>query len=182
MTTRTDRRAEAAKKRRKQIDDLRILGKNRVQDRKIRKLRTVDKRGKVVGQKKKMSTFKAQSSYDIAKQQSGSKTGMSNLGAGYKKAEKNFSEEAAKKSAKISKARYPKMGTYKNKDGKSVADEKKKKTTTGSSERYGRAPKGYIKYGSKFVSLRTAQGKKALNKLKAKQRAQAAAKKRLANK
>ena len=146
-------------------------------DLKIRRTRKVNRRGKVVGQKKKMSTFKAQSSYDIAKQQSGSKTGMSNLGAGYKKAEKKLSKDATEKSAKISKARYPKMGTFKNKDGKSVADEKKK-TTTGTQERYGRAPKGYIKYGSKFVSIRTAQGKKALARLKAKQRAQAAAKER----
>ena len=151
-------------------------------DLKIRRLRKVDRRGKVVGQKKKMSTFKAQSSYDIAKQQSGSKTGMSNLGAGYKKQEEKLSKKATEKSAKISKARYPKMGTYKNAKGESVADEKKKKTTTGSSERYGRAPKGYIKSGSKFVSIRTAAGKKALAKQKARERAQAAAKKRLANK
>ena len=148
-------------------------------DLKIRSTRKVNRRGKVVGQKKKMSTFKPQSSYDIAKQQSGSKTGMSNLGAGYKKAEKKLSEEAAKKSAKISKARYPKMGTFKNKDGKSVADEKK---TTETKTKTSRAPKGYIKYGSKFVSVRTAQGKKALAKQKAKERAKALAKKRLANK
>lgn len=150
-------------------------------DLKIRSTRKVNRRGKVVGQKNKMSTFKAQSSYDIAKQQSGSKTGMSNLGAGYKKAEKKLSDEATKKSAKINKARYPKMGTYKNKDGKSVADEKKK-TTTGNKERYGNAPKGYIKAGTSFVSLRTAKGKAALNKLKAKERAKEAARKRLANK
>ena len=150
-------------------------------DLKIRSTRKVNRRGKVVGQKKQMSTFKPQSSYDIAKQQSGSKTGMSNLGAGYKKAEKKLSEEAAKKSAKISKARYPKMGTFKNKDGKSVADEKKK-TTTGTQERYGRAPKGYIKAGNSFVSLKSAKGKAALNKLKAKKRAQEMARKRLANK
>ena len=84
-------------------------------DLKIRQLRQVNRRGKITGQKKKMSTFKAQSSYDIAKQQSGSKTGMSNLGAGYKKAEETLSKKATEKSAKISKARYPKMGTYKGK-------------------------------------------------------------------
>ena len=82
---------------------------------KIRKLRQVNRRGQITGQKKKMSTFKAQSSYDIAKQQSGSKTGMSNLGAGYKEAEKKLSKKATEKSAKINKARYPKMGTYKGK-------------------------------------------------------------------
>ena len=113
--TKKDRRAEAAEKRRKQIEALKIRNKNRSEDRKLRCLRTVNKRGKVVGQKNKMSTFKAQSSYDIAKQQSGSKTGMSNLGAGYKKAEEKLSKDATRKSAKISKARYPKMGTYKGK-------------------------------------------------------------------
>ncbi len=86
-------------------------------DLKIRKLRQVNRRGQITGQKKKMSTFKAQSSYDIAKQQSGSKTGMSNLGAGYKKAEEKLSKKATEKSAKINKARYPKMGTFKGKGG-----------------------------------------------------------------
>ena len=148
-------------------------------DLKIRSNRKVNRRGKVVGQKKKMSTFKAQSSYDIAKQQSGSKTGMSNLGAGYKKAEKKLSKDATEKSAKISKARYPKMGTYKNAKGESVATENKKTETK---TKTSRAPKGYIKYGSRFVSVRTAQGKKALAKQKARERAQAMAKKRLANK
>ena len=40
---------------------------------------------------------------------------MSNLGAGYKEAEKKLSKKATEKSAKINKARYPKMGTYKGK-------------------------------------------------------------------
>ena len=43
-------------------------------------------------------------------------------------------------------------------------------------------PKGYIKSGTRFVSLKTAAGKAALNKLKAKRRAQEMARKRLANK
>ena len=76
--------------------------------------------------------------------------------------------------------------TNKNKDKFSdqhlKKDEKKKGGATETKTKIGRAPKGYIKYGSKFVSVRTAQGKKALNKLKAKQRAQAAAKERKANK
>ena len=135
MTTRKDRRVEAAKKRRKQIEDLKIKGRNRTQDRKIRKLRTVNQRGKVVGQKKKMSTFKAQSSYDIAKQQSGSKTGMSNLGSGYKKAEEKFSKEATKKSAKINKAKYPKMGTYKGEGSKT---ESKTTSTTSTTKKGGK--------------------------------------------
>ena len=143
-------------------------------DLKIRKLRQVNRRGQITGQKKKMSTFKAQSSYDIAKQQSGSKTGMSNLGAGYKKAEKKLSETATKKSARISKARFPKMGTYKGKDGTSVADEKKKsKTKT-------RTPTGKIRVkGGRLLSINSAEGRKALNRKKARERAQAMARKRL---
>ena len=96
-------------------------------DLKIRRLRQVNRRGQITGQKKKMSTFKAQSSYDIAKQQSGSKTGMSNLGAGYKESEKKLSDFATKDSAKRNKAKYPKMGTYK---GKGKTTDTKTSTTT----------------------------------------------------
>ncbi len=130
MASRKDRRAEAAEKRRKQIEALKIRNKNRSAESKLRSLRTVDKRGKVVGQKKKMSTFKAQSSYDIAKQQSGSKTGMSNLGAGYKKAEETLSKKATEKSARINKARYPKMGTFKGKGKGSTTTNGGTSTTT----------------------------------------------------
>ena len=51
-------------------------------------------------------------------------------------------------------------------------DKKKKRKT----------PSGYVRYKSKLLSTRTAQGKNALNRLKATKRAQEAAKKRLANK
>ena len=146
-------------------------------DLKIRSTRKVNRRGKVVGQKKKMSTFKAQSSYDIAKQQSGSKTGMSNLGAGYKKAEKKLSDEATKKSAKINKARYPKMGTYKNKDGKSVADEKKKSKSK-SDLKAGK----YFSYKGKRYKAGSIGARKAENLMRARKRAQDAAKKRKENK
>ena len=53
-------------------------------------------------------------------------------------------------------------------------DEKKKKK--------GSVRSGYVRYKGKLVSTRTAQGKKAANRLKAKSRAQEMAKKRLANK
>ena len=111
------------KEKRKKVDKNKLTKADLL----IRKLRKVNRRGKVVGQKNKMSTFKAQSSYDIAKQQSNSKTGMSNLGSNYKKQEEKFSKKATEDSAKRNKAKYPLMGTYKNKDGKSVADEKKNK-------------------------------------------------------
>ena len=152
---------------------------------KIRKLQDSSKRGRVKTKKKVLSNIagdtanklRAESMYSTVK----TKGGMSNLGKNYKKSEKNLSEKATKRTAEISKARYPEMGTYKNKDGKSVAEENKNKKST-STKTYGRAPKRYIKSGTKFVGLKTAQGKKALNKLKAKKRAQEMAKKRLANK
>ena len=73
--------------------------------------------------------------------------------------------------------------TSKNKDKFSdqhlKKDEKKKgnKTKSGS-----RTKAGYVRYKGKLVSTRTAQGRKAANKLKARKRAQEMAKKRLANK
>ena len=42
-----------------------------------------------------------------------------------------------------------------------------------------RTPAGFVRYKGKLVSTRTAQGKKALNKQKARERAQAMARKRL---
>lgn len=148
---------------------------------KIRKLRKVNSRGRVVSTKKKgLSNIPVQERSAPVNKKA---RGLSNLGSDYKKQEEKLSKKATESSAKINKARYPKMGTFKNKDGKSVADEKKKKTTSsGTQERYGKAPKGYIKAGTSFVSLKTAKGKAALNKLKAKERAKAAARKRLANK
>mgnify|MGYP003306170014 CR=1 FL=1 len=66
--------------------------------------------------------------------------------------------------------------------GKGKPTSVKADNTSTPTKKYGRAPKGYIKSGSKFVSLRTAQGKKALNKQKARERAQAAARERLRKK
>ena len=158
----------------KTIENRKKREKKFLTDLKIRKLRQVNRRGQITGQKKKMSTFKAQSSYDIAKQQSGSKTGMSNLGAGYKKAEEKLSKDATKKSARISKARYPKMGTFKGK-GKTTDTKTTTKKKTGT-----RTPAGMVRVkGGRLVSTRTAQGKAAMNRLKAKKRAQEMAKKRL---
>ena len=97
---------------------------------KIRKLQSKNKRGRVTSTtSKKMSNIagdtanklRAESVYSTVK----TKGGMSNLGKGYKKSEKNLSEKATKRTAEISKARYPNMGTYKNKKGESVANEKK---------------------------------------------------------
>jgi hypothetical protein len=90
--------------------------------------------------------------------------GLSNLPKDYKKQELKFSKTANK-------------STPTKNDTKVETN-----TKTGTKTKIGRAPKGYIKYGSKFVSVRTAQGKKALAKQKAKKRAQEMARKRLANK
>lgn len=67
-------------------------------------------------------------------------------------------------------------------EGKGKPSTVKPDNTSTPTKKYGRAPKGYIKYKSKFVSLRTAQGKKALNQQKARERAQAAARERIRKK
>ena len=124
----------------------------------IRKLGVTNKRGKQVSTKKKgLSNIPAAEGMATVNRKA---RGLSNLPTDYKEQELKFSKEA----------------------NKSTPTKNDTKTKTETRTKIGRAPKGYIKYGSKFVSVRTAQGKKALNKLKAKQRAQAAAKKRLANK
>ena len=58
-----------------------------------------------------------------------------------------------------------------------VKKDKKKKKKSGS-----RTPAGYVRYKGKLLNTRTAKVKNAANRLKAKKRAQEAAKKRLANK
>ena len=67
------------------------------------------------------------------------------------------------------------MGTFKGK-GKTTDT----KTTTTTKKKSGtRAPAGMVKYKGRFVGVNTAQGRVAMNRLKAKKRAQEAAKKRL---
>ena len=75
--------------------------------------------------------------------------------------------------------------TSKNKDKFSDQHLKKDKNKTGNktkSKSGSRTKAGYVRYKGKLVSTRTAQGRKAANKLKARKRAQEMAKKRLANK
>ena len=124
----------------------------------IRKLGVTNKRGKQVSTKKKgLSNIPAAEGMATVNRKA---RGLSNLPKDYKKQELKFSKEA----------------------NKSTPTKNDTKTKTETRTKIGRAPKGYIKYGSKYVSVRTAQGKKALAKQKARERAQAAAKKRLANK
>ena len=147
---------------------------------KIRKLQTKNKRGRVTSTtSKKMSNIagdtanklRAESVYSTVK----TKGGMSNLGKGYKKSEKNLSEKATQRTAEISKARYPKMGTYKGKDGKSVADEKKKKKSDLKAGKY-------FTWKGKRYKAGSVTARKAENQMRARKRAQEAAKKGLANK
>ena len=64
--------------------------------------------------------------------------------------------------------------------GKPTSVKTDKKSTP--TKKYGRAPKGYIKSGTKFVPIRSAKGKQALNRQRARERAQAAARERLRKK
>lgn len=129
---------------------------------KIRRLGKVNKRGRVVSTKKTgLSNIPAAEGMATVNRKA---RGLSNLPKDYKKQELKFSKTANK-------------STPTKNDTKVETN-----TKTGTKTRIGKAPKGYIKYGSKFVSVRTAQGKKALAKQKARKRAQEMARKRLANK
>jgi hypothetical protein len=131
---------------------------------KIRRLGNVNKRGRVVSTKKTgLSNIPAAEGMATVNRKA---RGLSNLPKDYKKQELKFSKTANKSTPTKNDT---KVETNTN-------------TKTGTKTKIGRAPKGYIKYGSKFVSVRTAQGKKALAKQKAKKRAQEMARKRLANK
>ena len=161
--TRKEMREEAAKKRRQQILNLKSKNQKQKQDLKTKKLsRSLyirDSRGKVKKKKTGLSNIPAAEGMATVNRKA---RGLSNLPSNYKKEEKKFSDKAKEVSKNEYKKRFPKMGTYKNKDGESVADEKNKTTTkrkTGSS-----APKGYIKKkkGKGYVSTKTARGKQLL--------------------
>ena len=80
---------------------------------KIRKLQKRNQRGRVVSTKKKgLSNIPVQERSAPVNKKA---RGLSNLGSDYKKQEETLSKKATEKSAKINKARYPKMGTYKGK-------------------------------------------------------------------
>ena len=164
-----ERPTRSGKDQKKKRTDLFRRISNRL---KIKKLQETNKRGRVTKKKTGLSNIPVQErSADVNKKS----RGLSNLGSDYKKQEEKLSKKATKKSARINKARYPKMGTYKGSGTESKSTETKKKSKS-------KTPSGYVRYKGKLVSTRTAQGKNALNRLKAKKRAQEAAKKRLANK
>ena len=134
---------------------------------KIKKLQETNKRGRVTKKKTGLSNIPVKERSAPVNKKS---RGLSNLGSDYKKQEEKLSKKATDKSARINKARYPEMGTYKGSGTKTKTKSKSK------------TPPKYVRYKGKLVSTRTAQGKNALNRLKAKKRAQEMAKKRLANK
>ena len=119
---------------------------------KIRKLGVQNKRGRQVSTKKTgLSNIPVQERSAPVNKKA---RGLSTLGKDYKKQEKKLSE-AAKKST-------PTKNDTKN----------KKRSGT-------KTPAGMVRVkGGRLVSTRTAQGKAAMNRLKAKKRAQEMAKKR----
>ena len=141
---------------------------------KIKKLQETNKRGRVTKKKKGLSNIPVQERSAPVNKKA---RGLSSLVSDYKKQEEKLSKKATEKSAKINKARYPKMGTYKNKDGKSVADEKKKSKSK-SDLKAGK----YFTWKGKRYKAGSVTARRAENQMRARKRAQELAKKRLANK
>jgi hypothetical protein len=79
---------------------------------KIKKLQETNKRGRVTKKKTGLSNIPVKERSAPVNKKS---RGLSNLGSDYKKQEEKLSKKATEKSARINKARYPKMGTYKGK-------------------------------------------------------------------
>ena len=141
---------------------------------KIKKLQETNKRGRVTKKKTGLSNIPVQErSADVNKKS----RGLANLGSDYKKQEEKLSKKATEDSAKRNKAKYPLMGTYKNKDGKSVADEKKKSKSK-SDLKAGK----YFTWKGKRYKAGSVTARRAENQMRARKRAQELAKKRLANK
>ena len=92
---------------------------------KIKKLQETNKRGRVTKKKKGLSNIPVQERSAPVNKKA---RGLSSLGSDYKKQEEKLSKKATEKSAKINKARYPEMGTYKGKGSKT---ESKTTSTTG---------------------------------------------------
>ena len=112
---------------------------------KIRKLGVTNKRGKQVSTKKKgVSNIPAAEGDAKVNRKA---RGLSNLPSDYKKQEKKFSKKA-------------------NKSTPTKNDIKTKK------ESGRKTPAGYVRDKGKLYSVRSAQGKRLMNKLKAKKRAQ----------
>lgn len=155
--TRQHRRQESRTRRRKNLLQIDKTNKNREIALKQKKLKKLDSRGKVTkggGLKKQLANIPA-AEHDAKVNRKA--RGLSNLPSDYKKQEQKFSKEADK-------------STPTENDTKA-----KSKKKSGS-----KTPAGFVRAkGGRLYSIRTAQGKKTLNKQKARKRAQEMAKKRL---
>lgn len=154
--TKVHRRKQAQEKRRKNLLQIGSQNQKRTQDTKIKrltnKLKRKDKRGKDVGLKKKLSNIPVQERSAPVNKKA---RGLSSLGKNYKQQELDLAKKATKRSAEINKARYPKMGTYKNPE--STTDNKGSKTN--------------VKKGKSSIEAknRARLGDARVDKLKAKQ-------------
>ena len=135
---------------------------------KIKKLQEINKRGRVTKKKTGLSNIPVQERSAPVNKKA---RGLSTLGKDYKKQEEKLSKKATKRSAEINKARYPKMGTYKNKDGKSYAEEKKKSKSDLKAGKY-------FTWKGKRYKAGSVTARRAENQMRARKRAQEAAKKR----
>ena len=163
--------SRSGKDQKKKLDNLLKKFANKL---KIRKLQETNKRGRVTKKKTGLSNIPVQErSADVNKKA----RGLSTLGSDYKKQEEKLSKKATEDSAKRNKAKYPLMGTYKNKDGKSYSDEKKKKKSK-SDLKAGK----YFTWKGKRYKAGSIGARKAENQMRARKRAQEAAKKRKENK
>lgn len=148
----------------------------RLNERKLKEIKKVrknvkrDKRGKVIDTKpKQISNIGANA--DFGQRAAKLKQSMGGIGSmkNYKKTEQKAFKEAEKFKKKQAKE---KLKIKKDK-------ERKANTGGGSTRTRSSTPTGYVRVKGRLVSTRTAQGKHAMNKLKAKKRAQEAAKRRL---
>ena len=97
---------------------------------KIKKLQETNKRGRVTKKKTGLSNIPVKERSAPVNKKS---RGLSNLGSDYKKQEEKLSKKATEKSARINKARYPEMGTYKGKGTKGGSNNDKVKVRKGKS-------------------------------------------------
>ena len=174
--TRKEMREEAAKKRRQQILNLKSKNQKKKQDLKTKKLsRSLyirDSRGRVKKKKTGLSNIPAAEGMATVNRKA---RGLSNLPSDYKKQEKKFSKKAKEESEKTYAKRFPKMGTYKNSKGESYADEKKKSKSDLKAGKY-------FTWKGKRYKAGSVTARKAENQMRARKRAQEAAKKRKENK
>ena len=163
--------------RQKRRNETRNKLTQRLNERKLKELKKVrknvktDKRGRVIDTKPKQISNIGKNA-DFGQRAAKLKQSMGGIGSmtDYKKTEK----KAFKKAEKYQKKKK------KEEDKKNKLKIKKNKTTGGGTTRTkSSTPTGYVRYKGKLVSTRTAQGKHAMNKLKAKKHAQEMAKKRL---